>query len=326
MVCYDGTRWWCYVITTELNPGMTTFFTRDNYISLFISTDFINWKVVGRVNIPKKPEELLCAGTPVWKDNKLYFFLSATITHYGEELLDQRVFLLSSENGVDFEREDSFVLEPSIKYYATETYNPENGDMMYAWRDPCLFHDPVSKKYYLYIVSGAIRWGIPPKVAVAISDSLTGPYELLPPALKFGTPNVYSHEIFFKEIERVHIHYRKGGYHLFFSTWEWNLSERCKAYLGGKGIPAVNGNVYHFISEKPEGPFKIHPDMPVIIGSGYAQLYGTQIINNGINDLLIGWNQRNYRSRVNDSLVVNWTKDAVHLSHKNVQPNRQVAG
>ena len=324
MVCYDGTYWWCYLLTTKLKHSRTTFFTKHNYINLFLSNDFINWKIIGPVNIPKAPEELLCAGTPFWKDNKLYFFLSSTIKQYGEKILDQRVFLFSSKNGVDFEREDSLNLEPNPQHYATERYNPENGDMMYAWRDPYLFHDPASKKYYLYIVAGAIRWGIPPKVAVAVSDSKTGPYQLLPPALKFGPCDVYSPEIFFKEIERVDIHYRKGIYHLFFSTWAWNLSEKCKAYLAEKGIPPAHGNVYHFISDKPEGPFKINPDSPVIVGSEFAHLYGTQIINDGVNDLLIGWNPKDFRSRVNDSLVVNWTKNAVHLNHKNVQPNRRI--
>jgi len=87
------------------------FFTKDNYLNLFVSNDFINGTVIGPVDIPKTPEELLCAGTPCWKDNKLYFFMSPTITHYGEELLDQRVFLLSPKNGVGFEREDSLLLD-----------------------------------------------------------------------------------------------------------------------------------------------------------------------------------------------------------------------
>lgn len=325
MVCYDGARWWCYVLTTELKHSRITFFTKHNYITLFVSNDFINWEVIGPVNIPKAPGELLCAGTPLWKDGKLYFFLSSTIKRYGEKLLDQRIFLLSSKNGVDFEREDSFNLEPNPQYYATERYDPENGDMMYAWRDPYLFHDPVSRRHYLYIAAGAAKWGTPPKVAVAVSDSITGPYKLLPPALRFGPCNVDSPEIFFKEIERVHIHYKEGSYHLFFSTWAWNLSEKCRSYFVGKGIPLANGNVYHFISDKPEGPFRIHSDAPVIMGSGHAQLYGTQIINNGVNDLLIGWNPRDFQSCVGDNLVVNWTKEAVHLTHKNAYPDQQIA-
>lgn len=313
MICHDGQYWWCYVLTVEPTPEMKFFFTKDNYINLFVSKDCINWENLGPVNFPKTPNALLNAGTPLYKENKFYFFLSVTIKQFSLHLMDQRIFLLSSENGVDFEKIESFRLEPDPQFYATKRYDPENGNMLYAWRDPFLFHDPVSGKYFLYIAAGAIRWGVPPKVAVAIADSFLGPYKLLPPALDLGDYHVDDPRVFFKEIERVHIHYRNQKYHMFFSTWAFNLSETFKSYLNEKGIPAVHGNVYHFISDSPEGPFVLHDETPVILCSTYAQLYGTQIINIGNHDILIGWNPKIFRSHVKDNLIVRWKENDVHL-------------
>lgn len=72
-------------------------------------------------------------------------------------------------------------------------------------------------------------------------------------------------------------------YHLFFNCWLNKVNPHWAVqHLGGRDASWLsNSNVYHMISDHPDGPFVTSPTSPVLIGSQDSGLYGIGLLSTG---------------------------------------------
>ena len=222
MLLHDGKRWLLYVLTTNEIINQDNFFTQDNYIHGFASENLNSWNSWNNLNQILKRQnmnERVCAGSLIKENGIIYFFYSYT-KEITKEILDQKILLATSVDGLNFKFVPEFSLLPDEIIYATNCKDQETGKMVFAWRDPYIFKDPKSDKYFLFICAGGDRWGIPPQVPVAVADSVAGTYKLLPSATKLEVNINNKLHIPFKEIERVQVIYYQDKYYMFFHCWK----------------------------------------------------------------------------------------------------------
>lgn len=240
-------------------------FLAKNHIHLYKSKDLNSWSDCGTVLSPIGESEIVCAGSVVEHEGMLYFFYAvATLTKVDNEIvLDQRLKLARSQDGINFKNCDEFSVEPDPQLYPLGKPQPSGG-YAYAWRDPYLHYCDRTETYYLYIVTGGgYIWGTPPQIAVAKSKDITGPYELLKPALDLKQQPGFKSGLS-SEFERIDLKYFDDKYYLFGSSWKYYLSQEFKAFLNKKKIPISNYNTYVFSSSHPEGPFELNYEYPVV--------------------------------------------------------------
>ena len=196
------------------------------------------------------------------------------------EMLDQRLFLATSNNGVRFNIEEGFSLEPNEEWYGTRVHHPQSGEMFFAWRDPYIFRDPISGNYYLFICSGGERWGVPPKIAVAVSGSVRGPYALqTPAAVSYGEVDAGVEGVPVWEMERVQVTYHKGRYRMLFSVWGWLIDEKWKAKIEAKCGSIGRSVTFMLSSDKVDGPYRFDEGVQLVWSRNQNNMYGLMLVD-----------------------------------------------
>jgi len=293
MLTYDGQRWFMYALSTPQQPGQQDFFTKENFIRGFVSHNLRTWKDLGTVMPSGFFGKRICAGSLMHQENCFYFFCSATMEQFGTELLDQRIFLATSTDGVKFALDNSFSLEPDPAFYETRAFYPGTDSMMFAWRDPYVFLDPLSGKYYLFICAGGKRWGVPPSVAVAEADTLSGPYRLLPPAAVSSWQAADGGEgVPVWEMERVQVTYRNGKYYMMFSVWEHFMDEAWKVRISRGMGPLAQSATVVLVSDNVTGPYRFDGNARLVKKPPGRNLYGAMVVPGPVPqhpDFVVGW-------------------------------------
>lgn len=314
MLIHDGEKWFMYTLTTPEKSDRNDFFTKDNFIRGFVSHDLRSWEDIGSVMPAGFYGKRICAGSLIYENDQFHFFCSATIEQFSSELLDQRIFLATSSDGKKFEVDEGFSLEPDPALYKTDVYYPDTNKMMYAWRDPYAFRDPVSGKYYLFICAGGRRWGVPPTIGIAEAESVTGPYCLLPPAAESliqGPDGETSIPLW--EMERVQVSYRNGKYYMMFSVWEHFMDAAWRQSVTlGKGALSGSATVV-LCSDKVTGPYRFDDNTTLIEKPPGSNLYGAMIMPSpdlGGEDFVVGWYPGNFRLEVSSDIRVDWEGEA----------------
>lgn len=164
--------------------------------------------------------------------------------------------------------------------------------MLFAWRDPFIFKDPKSGKYYLFICAGGVRWGVAPQVAVAVADSLAGPYKLLPPAAEPKISINGKPKMSLEEIERVQILYHRDKYYMLFSCWRNLVSPEMLKLAESLGYKITDSTIYVLSSDSIEGPYEFDLEHLIVRNSSYTEFYGSYVLSSlekkGTTSL-IGW-------------------------------------
>ena len=221
MPLWDGQRYLMYVLAMDRDRAMElgSFFTRENAIHVFSSTDSVSWEYLGEAISPRNPEERLCAGNVLLHEGRYWFFGSATVDQFDEDHLDQRLFLAVSDDGLHFEHVPDFRLEPDPEVCPHGRFHPVEGRMLFAWRDPWPLYDPATATFVVFVCTGGERWGCPPEVVMATSDTLAGPYVLHGSVLQLSDQKGAARASAFQEIERVNVFAAPDGFLLTFSCW-----------------------------------------------------------------------------------------------------------
>ena len=243
-----------------------------------VSTDLINWTEFATALKPGSTDSwdnlALWTGSVIEKDEKYYMFYTGRNKNPDVKWI-QKIGLAISDDLINWEKhEDNPILEADNEIY--EMSNERNAiGMVGAWRDPYVFQDPITKKYYMIIA--ARKKGNATEyngcIAIAESDDLLN-WNLFPPLI---APGVYDE----MEVPQMIIH--NGIYYLFFSTHATNYNPDYAKKVG------TFGGRHCYYSEKLFGEYK-----PVNKnGSVYNhenEIYDLTIVSNNQNIFkAIGW-------------------------------------
>lgn len=176
------------------------------------SKDFITWEELPMALRPGKKgswDDLsLWTGSVLKHNNQFYLFYTGRKNKRDERNI-QKIGVAYSKDLIHWEKEEKNpLIEVDERYYDVSNKKNKLGKIT-AWRDPFVFKDPASKKFYMTI--SARTKGKQKEyngcIALAESTDLLN-WKVLPP--------IYAPGIF-DEIEVSHIIFKDGYYYLFFS-------------------------------------------------------------------------------------------------------------
>ncbi len=239
-----------------------------------VSKDLINWEEKGTVLEPTGftwDEASIWTGSIIEKDGKYYKFYTGRDKN---KLLVQKIGLAISEDLINWKKhENNPILEADNVFYEME--NKRNAlNCVPAFRDPYVFKDPKTGKYYKTI--SARKKGEKKEynacIALAESDDLIN-WKLHPPIL---APDRYD------EMETSQLVYSKGKYYLFFCTHFRGYHPAWAAKHG-----AWTG-LHCYYSENIFGPYKPVNKNGLVLSMG-KYIYGVRLLENGDSFKAIGW-------------------------------------
>jgi beta-fructofuranosidase len=195
-----------------------------------VSTDLIDWKELPVALVPGTDDawdnQALWTGSVIEKDGKYYMFYTGRNKEPNVKWI-QKIGVAISDDLMHWKKhEGNPILEADNEIY--EMRNERNAiGKVGAWRDPHVFQDPKTKKYYMLIA--ARKKGPNTEyngcVAIAESDDLLN-WKVLPPLI---APDVYDE----MEVPQMIIHDRT--YYLFFSTFASNYKPEYAKKVGSFG-------------------------------------------------------------------------------------------
>lgn len=195
-----------------------------------VSNDLISWKELSTALKPDAGNTwdnlALWTGSVIEKDGKYYMFYTGRNKNPDIKLI-QKIGLAISDDLINWKKfKNNPILEADNKVY--EMKNGRNAiDMPGVFRDPFVFQDPKTKKYYMIIT--AREKGPDTEyngcIAIAESNDLVH-WELLPPLI---APGIYDE----MEVPQMIIH--NEIYYLFFSTHASNYKPDYAKKVGAFG-------------------------------------------------------------------------------------------
>lgn len=273
MIFKDGELYRLYYL---LGKSSARPFWSVGQLAAAISTDLRTWEYLGVVFEPDPISDWqsgrILAGS-LYKENGIYYFFYAAAPPQ-PRTLEENIGLATSTDGITWQRRAEPFLRPDPQFYCTSLR--EGTQIHHGWRDPYIFKDPVTSKYYLFITSSC--YGPNPAfqgcIGLAVADKIDGPYTVLPPVAYPKVPG--TEEGIHYEMERPQVFYRNGLYHLFFSASTLHLNPKWVKQVGREQV--TNCSLYWYVSESITGPFIPSSAKPVVPGSESTDLYGTSFI------------------------------------------------
>lgn len=281
-----------------------------------VSKDLENWQDLGTLLEPEPNHAWesgrICAGCAVEEEGAIYLFYSAG----GKEMPDLRneaIALATSKDGIHYQR--SLQGWPLIPDEQDAWYGRCNLTQHFHWRDPYLFKDPQDGRYYMFICASAKTPGnFQGCVGLAVSDSIAGTYEILPPVV---TPTAETADNWpFYHMERPQVFYKDGRYHLFFSCFRIYLNPAWLAQVNSRRI--TNSTLYWYVSDAVTGPYRpMFADESIVAGSDRVGMYGINFLpvddgyasSERFDDFVAyGWYHRLHTLGVSPALRASWTE------------------
>ena len=272
-----------------------------------ISTDLHHWQDLG-VLLEANPANdwesgRVCAGCTYKEDGVYYLFYSAG----GKELPHLRqeaIGLATSTDGVHFSRVHQPILIPDED---NAWYGPSRWTGHFHWRDPYVFKDPETGKYYIFIcASSKVPSQFQGCIGLAVADNIAGPYEILPPVVDVPVEATQAWPYY--HLERPQVIYRHGKYHLFFSCFKQFFNPQWLETVNEKRV--TNSSLYWYVADRLMGPYKPvnHQDF-VVTGSEKTGLYGInflEISQESEEIIAYGWYHRLHTLEVSPKFRVHW--------------------
>jgi beta-fructofuranosidase len=233
-----------------------------------VSTDLVDWDVLPDALVPGPPGS--------WDDDATW--TGSVLRHHGrwnmlytgtcraERGLIQRIGLATSDDLVHWRKHEANpVLEADARWYELLDLDAWFNQ---AWRDPWLFHHPVTGDVHALITARSA--GGPPDgrgvVAHARSSDLVR-WDVGPPVVGPGE---------FGEIEVPQLVGAGDRWHLLFSVPPVAHGERWRRRTGRPPRPAV----YHLAGDAPLGPFAGSPE-PVVASDRDEALFAGKLVAPG---------------------------------------------
>lgn len=203
----------------------------DNNVSIghAISKDLIQWKeqkIALEPGINDAWDNLsLWTGSVIKKDDEYFMFYTGRNSKKDRNYV-QKIGSSVSKDLYNWEKMKGNPMLEAKGYYSIDN-NKNSLNNIGAWRDPFVFLDPASKKYYMTVTArekGEKR-EYNGCVALLESNNLLD-WKILPPMFSPG---------FYDEIECTQVIFHKGVYYLFISTHERNYKPDFAKKVGSCG-------------------------------------------------------------------------------------------
>jgi beta-fructofuranosidase len=282
-------------------------------MGMAISTDLKRWQYRG-IALAPLPEHhwesgRIMAGS-LYKENGTYFFFYSAAP--AEAILQEAIGLATSSDGLHWQRRSQPFLTLDTRFYSSGYFFKDVTITHQQWRDPFIFKDPRTNKYYLFFTTSS-RILKPPFngcVGVAVSDRIDGTYEVLPPIVLPRIPE--TDEGIFNEMERPQVIYRHGKYHLFFSAAPSHMNPRWIERVGREEL--TFSSLYWFACDRVTGPYEPMGEKPVVKGSDRTNLYGTSLIQGKDgNFFAVGSYYKSQTLAVSAHIPVVWEEDTLEI-------------
>jgi beta-fructofuranosidase len=281
-----------------------------------ISPDLENWEELGILLKPQPDNDWesgrVCAGC-TYKENGVYYLFYSAGGKEPPHLRNEGIGLAISTDGVYFSRvSDRPLVMPSSD---DKWYGRSNWTGHFHWRDPYLFKDEQTGKYYLFICASAKTTGqFQGSIGLAIADRITGPYQIQPPVIEI--PEAAIDAWAYYHMERPQVVYRYGKYHLFFSCFKMFFNPKCLNTVQQNRI--TNSSLYWYTADRVIGPYQPCNDKDFVVqGSERTGMYGTnflQIADDPEELIAYGWYHRLHTLEVSKRFRVHWDCDRIQLT------------
>jgi beta-fructofuranosidase len=281
-----------------------------------ISEDLQHWQDLGTLLEPEPSQAWesgrVCAGCAYQADGVYYLFYSAG-GQADPYLQDEAIGLAVSKDGLYWQRQlDGYPLHPDARH---PWYAACNWTGHFHWRDPYVFQDPRSGKYYLFICASAATPGnFQGCIGLAVADRVAGPYEILPPAVA-PTPDSATDWPYY-HMERPQVFYKDDRYHLLFSCFRVFLNPSWRHKLNSRRI--TNSSLYWYVADQITGPY--HPIAAgdaIVPGSEKTGLYGINLLplSPDLNEsIAYGWYHRLHKLAVAPTFRATWAEQGLKIS------------
>lgn len=288
-------------------------------IATATSTDLQEWSYLGTALKPNSKQDWesgrILAGS-VYKENGIYYyFYSAASSH---SLLHEEIGLATSVDGVHWKTRSRPLFQPNPEFYGIGTIHLQGQNVKHRqWRDPYIIKDPKTELYYLFFSAASKQLEVPFNgcIGLAVSDSLEGSYEVLPPA---AIPRLEGmNEGIYCELERPQVIYHNNKYHLFFSTSPRYINSKWIEKVGTDRI--TMSSLYWYVSDNLTDPFQPSSEKPIVKRSETTNLYATNFIKDLNNRwFAYGAYHKSATLEVSPRFLVNWEKGIPEI----IYPNR----
>ncbi len=272
-----------------------------------VSTDLRQWQDLGTVleADPGNPWESgrILAGC-TYKENGLYY-LFYPASGQGLDLKNEAIALATSSDGLHWQRySNHYLVQPPENNL---WYGRSNWTGHFHWRDPYIFSDPKTDRYYMFTCASSKTPGnFQGCVGLAVADKIAGPYQLLPPVLSTSTDSAADWPYY--HTERPQVIFKDDKYHLFFSCFRMFLNPRWLQKVNSKRI--TTSSLYWYVSDTITGPFQpaCHNES-IVAGSEKTGMYGTNLLQVSTEPeklMPYGWYHRLHTLAVSPTFRATW--------------------
>jgi beta-fructofuranosidase len=271
-----------------------------------ISTDLKHWQDLGTLLEPEPAnywESARIFAGCTYKENGIYYLFYSAGGKEGIHI--EAIGLATSRDGLHFSRySNNYLLKPDDD---DTWYGRCNCTEPFHWRDPYIFKDDKTGSYYMFICASAKTSGnFQGCIGLAVADKISGPYKLLPPAVK--VPVDAAEEWPYYHMERPQVIYRDGKYHLFFSCFKMFMNPKWLQKVNSKRV--TNSSLYWYISDSIEGPYQpVNNNNFIVRGSEKTGMYGTnflQVSSEPEEFVAYGWYHRLHTLGVSQAFAAIW--------------------
>jgi beta-fructofuranosidase len=234
-----------------------------------VSKDFLDWQELSSALVPEPigtawDDYSLGAGSVILKDGIYYLYYTGKNSR-PENANTQKICLATSTDLLLWTKHPTNpILEVDTRYYDASGIISKGGTIG-AWRDPFVFKDSHSEKYFMVLSARSKELTTEHDACVALAQSEDMiHWEVLPPIF---SPGKYS------EISAPQIIFHKDTYYLFFTTRKKNYEPMFAKQHGAheglhcyyskdllSGYKPVNGNGVVFADDSEMYGVRVHHD------------------------------------------------------------------
>lgn len=306
--CKSGDTWHIFCLAYDRSAYSWSdgpFWQQGHFVLWFSSDDLVHWTERGIVTRPRENERF-CAGSVFEQNGSLHLLLSSTVI-YDSWRLDQRLVYLIGDEEHGF-AEVGLGFQPRLPMFATKRFVGQ--EPIFGCRDPFVIDQGGLQPKLVFITSGGRRWGVPPRIICARFDQECDrkirPISVAVDDTKWAGVSALN------ELERVSVFPVGDEWWMVGSCWEQWVHPTVRQKLRDVCEEVTDSTLWLLKASRPEGPYELQWDVPVLQGSSGLGVYGTHIRYRGI-PIGIGWDTRSQTIAMDKVFTIDTDTQSVHV-------------